>query len=219
MIFTLADADGHDWRAKKGVTIAGPAASGPVSGFEAKDAPASAALAEFTGSLDESWRAGASEIERFSAFRGLSDEARSLWLGFVVARTLIASLNTDGDRGLPLHDALGSLLEIEMAHWWRPTAANFFDRVPKARILEAFDAVGGPELVSRYAGSKKADLASAAERIFSGEFIGEADVKEQALAWVPAVMRFGTPREEAVDADEAAALSGHIEEVVTEKAA
>ena len=49
--------------------------------------------------------------------------------------------------------------------------------------------------------------------------IGEADVKEQALAWVPAVMRFGTPREEAVDADEAAALSGHIEEVVTEKAA
>lgn len=91
--------------------------------------------------------------------------------------------------------------------------------MPKARILEAFDAVGGPELVSRYAGSKKADLASAAERIFSGEFIGEADVKEQALAWVPAVMRFGTPREEAVDADEAAALSGHIEEVVTEKAA
>ena len=38
-------ADGDDWRAKKAVTIAGPAASGPVSGFEAKDAPASAALA------------------------------------------------------------------------------------------------------------------------------------------------------------------------------
>lgn len=79
---------------------------------------------------------------------------------------------------------LGTVVDIEMALWWRPTAANFFDRVPKARILEAFDAVGGPELVSRYAGSKKADLASAAERIFSGKFIGEAEVKEQALAWV-----------------------------------
>lgn len=219
MVFTLADADGHDWRARKAITIVGPAANGPVSGFEAKDAPASAALAELTGSLDESWRAGASDVERFTAFRTLSDEARSLWLGFVVARTLVASLNTGGERAIPLHDALGGLLEIEMAHWWRPTAANFFDRVPKARILGAFDAVGGPELVSRYAGSKKADLASAAERIFSGEFIGEKDVKERALAWVPAVMRFGTPEEEMVDPADVAAPPEDADKQLTEHAA
>ncbi len=62
----------------------------------------------------------------------------------------------------------------------------------KARTLEALDAAGGPELVSRYAASKKAELASAAERIFTGNFIGEADVKERAQAWVPTIMRFGT---------------------------
>ena len=56
--------------------------------------------------------------------------------------------------------------------------------------VEALDAAGGPELVSRYAGSKKAELASAAERIFSGNFIGEADIKERAQAWVPSIMRF-----------------------------
>ena len=190
MVFTLADQDSHDWRSKKAVTITGPVAYGRVSGFEAKDAPATAALAEFTGSLDESWRGGASERERFAAFRALPEEARSAWLGFVVARTLIASLNTDGERRIPLHETLGALLEIETAHWWRPTAANFFDRVPKARILETFDAIGGPELVSRYAGSKKTDLAAAAERICSGNFIAEADVKERALAWVPALMHF-----------------------------
>jgi len=44
MVFTLADADGHDWRAKKASTLVGSVASGPVTGFEAKDAPASAAL-------------------------------------------------------------------------------------------------------------------------------------------------------------------------------
>ena len=60
----------------------------------------------------------------------------------------------------------------------------------KARTLEALDTAGGPELVSRYAASKKAELASAAERIFSGNFIGEADVKERAQAWVPPIMRF-----------------------------
>jgi len=94
-----------------------------------------------------------------------------------------------------MHEALGSLLEIETAHWWRPTAANYFDRVAKARTLEALDAAGGPELVSRYAASKKAELASAAERIFSGNFIGESEVKERAQAWVPPIMRFSALRE------------------------
>ena len=190
MVFTLADADGHDWRAKNASTLVGSVAAGPVTGFEAKDAPASAALAEFAGSLDESWRAGENDVERFARFRALSDEARSAWLGHVVARTLVASLACEGERSVPLHEALGSLLEIETAHWWRPTAANYFDRVAKARTLEALDAAGGPELVSRYAGSKKAELASAAERIFSGNFIGEADIKERAQAWVPSIMRF-----------------------------
>lgn len=189
-VFMLADADGHDWRAKKAGTICGPVAGGAASGFEAKDAPASAALAEFAGALDQSWRSGSDETERFSLFRALSDEARSLWLGHVVARTLIASLAGEGERTIPLHDTLGGLLQIEVAHWWRPTAQNFFDRVSKARILEALGAVGGPDLASRYAGSKKAELASAAERIFSGNFIGEAGTKERALAWVPDMMRF-----------------------------
>jgi ParB family chromosome partitioning protein len=192
MVFTLADADGHDWRAKKASTLVGSVSSGPVSGFEAKDAPASAALAEFDGSLDESWRSGENDVERFERFRALSDDARSVWLGHVVSRTLIASLACEGERSAPLHEMLGSLLEIETAHWWRPTAANYFDRVAKARTLEALDAAGGPELVSRYAGSKKTELASAAERIFSGNFIGDTDVKDRAQAWIPAIMRFGT---------------------------
>jgi ParB family chromosome partitioning protein len=190
MVFTLADADGHDWRARKASTLVGSVASGPVAGFEAKDAPASAALAEFAGSLDESWRSGETDVERFARFRALSDEARSAWLGHVVSRTLVASLACEGERSVPMHETLGALLEIETAHWWRPTAANYFDRVAKARTLEALDAAGGPELVGRYAASKKAELASASERIFSGNFIGEAEVKERAQAWVPTIMRF-----------------------------
>ncbi|MGB3409396.1 MAG: ParB/RepB/Spo0J family partition protein, partial [Jannaschia sp.] len=137
MVFTLADADGHDWRAKKASTLVGSLASGPVAGFEAKDAPASAALAEFAGLLDESWRSGETDVERFARFGALSDEARSAWLGHVVSRTLVASLACEGERSVPMHETLGALLEIETAHWWRPTAANYFDRVAKARTLEA----------------------------------------------------------------------------------
>lgn len=220
MVFTLADADGHDWRAKKASTLVGTLASGPVTGFEAKDAPASASLAEFAGSLDESWRAGESDVERFAKFRALSDEARSAWLGHVVSRTLVASLACEGELSVPIHEALGTLLEIETAHWWRPTAANYFDRVAKARTLEALDAAGGPELVSRYAASKKAELASAAERIFSGNFIGEVEVKERAQAWVPAIMRFADSQEVAqVDAEADKPASVDSTDEIAEQAA
>ncbi|CAO1651543.1 MULTISPECIES: ParB/RepB/Spo0J family partition protein [Sphingomonadaceae] len=190
MIFTLADSDSHDWRAQEASTLKGPVANGPAHNFEAKDAPASASLAELRGSLDESWKASTTDVERFVAFRELSDDARSAWLGHVVSRTLIASLNVEGDRQVSMHDYLGGILEIDMAAWWRPTAANYFDRVPKAKTLDGMHEVGGLELSNRYGASKKSDLAATAERIFSGNFIAEAEVKQQAARWVPDAMRF-----------------------------
>jgi ParB family chromosome partitioning protein len=73
----------------------------------------------------------------------LSDEARAAWLGHVVGRSLEASLNMAGERRIEFHDHLGHLIGIDMAAWWRPTAANYFDRVSKAVILDALSAVGG----------------------------------------------------------------------------
>lgn len=189
-VFTLADADTYRWASSPGLTIRGSASSGPAHGFEAKDAAATAAIAELRGGLDESWRAGTSICERFELFRTLDDEARSAWLGWVVGRTLEASLNVSGNRGNIFHDHLGQMTGIDMAAWWRPTAANYFDRVSKAVILEALTDVGGPTLASRFAASKKGELAASAERIFAGNFITEVEVKERALAWLPAAMRF-----------------------------
>lgn len=207
MIFTLADSDSHDWRAQEASTLKGPVANGPAHDFEAKDAPASAALTELRASLDESWKAGTTDVERFMAFGQLSDDARSAWLGHVVSRTLVASLNVEGDRQVSLHDYLGRVLEIDMAAWWRPTAANYFDRVPKAKTLAGMEEVGGLELSNRYGASKKADLAATAERIFSGNFIAEAEVKQAAAGWVPDAMRFADP----LAADEA--LEDDAEEI------
>lgn len=189
-VFILADADTYRWSSSPGFTIRGSASSGPAHGFEAKDAAATAAIAELRGGLDESWRAGDSIAERFDLFRRLDDEARSAWLGWVVGRTLEASLNVSGNRGNVFHDHLGQLTGIDMAVWWRPTAANYFDRVSKAVILEALTDVGGPTLASRFSASKKGELAASAERIFAGNFITEVEVKERALAWLPAAMRF-----------------------------
>ncbi|MET0373604.1 MAG: ParB/RepB/Spo0J family partition protein [Rhizorhabdus sp.] len=193
LVFTLADADTLDYRSRAATTIRGGTAAGPIAGFEAKDAAASAAWAEVRSSLDESWRAGESVAERFDRYRALPDEARSAWLGFVVARTFEASLNAAGERRIAIHDHLGRLIGIDMAQWWRPTAVNYFDRVSKQVILDGLREVGGPELVARFASAKKGELASSAERVFSGAFITDAEVREAALGWVPEVMRFAGP--------------------------
>jgi ParB family chromosome partitioning protein len=190
MVFTLADADTQDWRARAATTLRAPVPAGPILGFEAKDAPASSALAELRSSLDESWRAGSEATSRFDLFRVLPDDSRAAWLGYVVARSLEASLNMAGERQLPFQDHLGSLIGIDMAQWWRPTAANYFDRVSKQVILDALTDVGGLELSSRFASVKKGDLAMSAERVFAGTYITEVEVREKALSWVPEVMRF-----------------------------
>ena len=201
MVFTLADADTHDWRARAASTLRAPVPAGPIIGFEAKDAPASSGLAEFRSSLDESWRAGDDAISRFDLFRALPDDSRAAWLGYVVARSLEASLNMAGERQLPFQDHLGSLIGIDMAQWWRPTAANYFDRVSKQVILDALTDVGGLELSSRFASVKKGDLAMSAERVFAGTYITEVEVREKALAWVPEVMCFACPAPDAGEAE------------------
>ena len=202
MVFTLADADTLDYRARSATTLRGGTPAGPIIGFEAKDAAASASLAEFKSGLDENWRGGADVSERFDRFRALSDEARATWLGHVVGRTLEASLNMAGERRIDFHDHLATLIGIDMAAWWRPTAANYFDRVSKAVILDALAAVGGPDLSSRFASVKKGDLAMSAERVFAGTYITEVEVRERALAWVPEVMRFAGVATVEVEADD-----------------
>jgi ParB family chromosome partitioning protein len=179
-------------------------------GFEAKDAPASSALAELRSGLDESWRAGEHVAARFDLFRALGDDARAASLAFVVARSLEAGLNMAGDRQIAFQDHLGSLIGIDMAAWWRPTAANYFDRVSKQVILDALTDVGGVELSSRFAAVKKGDLAISAERVFAGTYITEVEVREKALAWVPEVMRFAHAASDAVDADSGNADLGTV---------
>lgn len=158
----------------------------PIVGFKTPEAPATIALAKASEGLDRSWTERETRAERFDAFRALPEAARAAWLGHAIARTLEAT------RSCEFHDHLGTLLGIDVARWWRPTGANYFDRVPKSMSLAALTEVGGPELAARHAKAKKAELAQACERIFAGDFIAEAEVKQAALAWVPEQMVFAS---------------------------
>lgn len=153
------------------------------------------ALSDLRNSLDGSWADQQGVIARFDAFRALAPSMKSAWQAWSIARTLEKTVA--GEQ--PFHDHLGQLAGIPVASWWRPTAANFFGRVRKEVILQALGEVGGAEFRGRYASAKKAELAAAAERIFSGEAIIEPEISAAALAWVPAAMRFQAPGQAADD--------------------
>ena len=190
-IFLMVDRAAHYSSEKCGSSLVALPPSNPVFDFKTPDASATQAIAQANDALDCSWTEASSRAERFDAFRALSEEERAAWLGHALARTLEASANLPGERACAFHDHLGQLLGIEVARWWRPTGANYFDRVPKSVTLAALAEVGGPTLAERYAKAKKAELAQACERIFAGDFIADVEVKEAALAWVPEAMRFG----------------------------
>jgi ParB family chromosome partitioning protein len=195
--FLMVDRDAGYSSGRCGSTLSANRPGDPVFGFRTPEAKATLAQAEAREALDRSWTEGSTHAERFNAFRGLSPEAKAAWLGHAVARTLEASAGIPGDRACAFHDHLGALLGIDVAGWWRPTGANYFDRVPKSLALAALTEIGGPTLAGPYAKSKKAELAQACERIFSGDFIAEVEVKQAALAWVPEAMRFPAIADEA----------------------
>ncbi|MFC4922760.1 ParB/RepB/Spo0J family partition protein [Delftia deserti] len=78
---------------------------------------------------------------------------------------------------------------LDMAAWWKPTAAGYFKHVSKAVIL---DAVGdyAPDSVNRLGKLKKADIASEAERLADG------------TGWMPAIFKAAGPEAAPEEAQE-----------------
>jgi ParB family chromosome partitioning protein len=184
-----------------------------VSGFKSESHAAEQWSALDTA-LDRSWLEPETIEGRYDAFCTLADDARAAWLGWAVARTLHAV--PAGAAGSSFLDHIGRKLEIDVAAWWRPTARTYFDRITKPSILGLFAEVGGEELRSRYGASKKHDLAASAERLFSGDIIVEAEVKERALRWLPAEMMFAPSTPDAEALPEIAGEPEELFEVVEE---
>src|SRR5204862_166918 len=133
---------------KYGTTIRASAPQDPASG----DIPGSRArdyLAEAKDGLDAAWTEHECEVARFEAFRALDDDTKANWLAYIVAMSLEAKPGWSNEQ-IKLHNRLASILEIDVASWWRPTSENFFDRVNKGSILTLLTEIGGPALTVRH---------------------------------------------------------------------
>jgi ParB family chromosome partitioning protein len=170
-------------------------------------------LAEAHEGLVSAWTEHEGEVDRFEAFRALDDDSKANWLAYIVAMSLEAKPGYSNEQ-IPLHNRLASILEIDVASWWRPTSENFFDRVNKGSILSLLNDIGGPALTVRHTSLKKTEISESCQKLFAGDAIVEPEVKEAALAWVPNAMRFlDLLPEEVADPTEAAGEGDALEAV------
>ena len=162
-------------------------------------------MSDLREGLVTSWTEHDRTVERFDAFCELDDDAKAAWLSYCVARTLEPSLGIDrrtGQNGADrnnLHDRLAEIMGVNAASHWRPTSANYFDRVSKQTLLGHLTEVGGATFAASYLSSKKGDLSASCEKIFSGQTIIDAEIRERALAWVPGHMGFNPSPANAAD--------------------
>jgi ParB family transcriptional regulator, chromosome partitioning protein len=145
--------------------------------------------------LDTSWFKENDYIKSFASFRDIAEENKVQWLAYTMSCGLKASLHSEADFQNPFQDYLGTICEIDTAQHWRPTKDNYFGSVRRDTILEIISSLGDPTLAPRYAAAKKAELAEAAEKIFSGKALIEPDTKQNAIKWVPKELRFSDQAE------------------------
>ncbi|GFE77130.1 ParB/RepB/Spo0J family partition protein [Novosphingobium sp. TCA1] len=188
-IFAMAEGIARTGLSNTGTTIRAPHPQDAILSSNLPTGMAEEIMAGAFDALDKTWCDGANEVDRFMAFRELDDDTKAAWIAYTMARSLEAKKGYAAGYN-PIHAQLGTLLNVEPAAMWRPTAANYFDRVSKGTILSLLQEIGGVDLSNRYASSKKTEIAVSCEKMFAGDVIVEDEIKQRALAWVPPAMRF-----------------------------
>ena len=159
-------------------------------------APRSASLTAHAPGIDEC-PAMTAIAERHAAWeRRMPEDAAQLWdfvarldqAGQVELLAHCASLSLNAMH-LPKHrteaaalahaDVLAETLGLDMTATWTPTAANYFGRVSKERIVEAVREGVSVEAAANIAGMKKLAMAEVAERRLAG------------TGWLPELLRTG----------------------------
>ena len=98
----------------------------------------------------------------------LRDSERAALTAHCIALTVNALAGpSDRDLGSEDADVLAATLGLDMAAWWKPTRANFLDRLTKAHILETVASGVSPGAAQQLSSLKKGDMAAKAEAMLS----------------------------------------------------
>jgi ParB family transcriptional regulator, chromosome partitioning protein len=130
----------------------------------------------------------------FAALAALPVDAKQRLFAWCIASTLRPQLAIE-HRADPVLEAAGRRLQIPLADFWRPTAANYWNRAKKAHSLDIGRQILGERWARDHADDKKPTLAAALETAFdpalSENCIGlPQTARNSAAAWLPPGMAY-----------------------------
>ncbi len=151
------------------------------------DLPAAGVLHKARERLNLSWMEG-ERAAWFEQLSKLSLKDKKALFAFCVSRSLHGQLGVPRQGDSAIEQAI-QRLDIDFAAEWRPTAENYWGRVRKNAALDVAGEVLGANWRQNHEGDKKAVLAEALERAFSGDPAKTAtldpEARERAARWTP----------------------------------
>src|SRR3546814_16442802 len=88
-------------------------------------------------------------------FRSLEPDAKGALLAWCVSKCLTVGLPTAQGTAQRIVERIGSILEVDVAAWWRPTRTRYFERVKKEHLLEVIGVCGLSAVARTVAKEKK----------------------------------------------------------------
>ena len=151
----------------------------PIQAADLKESPPALALT----ARQETWKTALPQnpAELWEHLANLGDDARMGLLAHCVSHGVSALHERAGqpggssvsghtiERRIAQANRLARAVGLDMVEvGWRPTAANYLNRVPKSRILEAVREAQGEQAVQLLGHLKKDEMAKEAERLLNG---------------------------------------------------
>lgn len=107
----------------------------------------------------------------------------------LLAHCIAMTMNTGGTPQSQMHEdaqAIARTVGLDMREWWRPTRANFLDRLTKSEIVAAVTEGVSQQAAWRLEGLKKDRMASEAEKLLENS------------GWLPMPLRVALPQDVSV---------------------
>ncbi|WP_435018432.1 ParB/RepB/Spo0J family partition protein [Tundrisphaera sp. TA3] len=164
------------------------------------DTAATERLDAIREALPLAWLKEKTEPQQFAAFRKLADEDKHRLMAYCTAMTLQAKLAPGEGKQKSAYDTALGLTGVDVAGYWRPTAANFLSRIKREQLLEIGREVliQGESWAIAMKDAKKAALVAELDAAFAKS--GNPDTRDAIREWLPEGMAIAKPEPVAVKA-------------------
>ncbi len=141
------------------------------------------ALLAIREGLSTDWLVIADDAERFAALRALPAKAKQALFAYCVSASFLCGAKREDG----ITEAVLADIDPDYAKHWRPTAANYFSRVPRDLLHQHGSQWFGEHWALEQAKAKKKDLAGKLAMFFANPVDPKAsdEVKAIHARWLP----------------------------------